>query len=154
MRRGVTGLSFASAGAGRSEGVQGPNVHAFVVTEDVEIAVVGLNAKIDGSRRIPTIFNIVDLKDMPAQDEAQGPLISAIACIALDANLRHKWPPSASLWSVVYRHRERVSRARVTLAGPPPPLDFYIVLIPLGLRRLHLHRFHSKELNWNDRTYG
>jgi len=50
--------------------VQGPKVRAFIVAQDIEIAVVSLDTKIGGTCGIPAILNVLNFEEMAAQGEA------------------------------------------------------------------------------------
>jgi len=74
-------LAWLSRGA---KAVQGPSVLAFVMTQHVEIAVVGAHPKIGALRGIPAAINFLHFELSPAQDEIQRPLISTLPRIAFD----------------------------------------------------------------------
>jgi hypothetical protein len=95
MRRRIAGWNLRIARARGPERVQGPKIQAFIVAENIEISVISLDAKIGGTRRIPAILNVLNFKEMAAQDEAQRSLVGTVTRITLDANLRHDSPPSA-----------------------------------------------------------
>jgi hypothetical protein len=69
----------------RTERIERPNILAFIVTQNKVVAVIGANAEIDRSRRVPLILNLRNFEDVPAQGKPDGSLIGSIPGIAFDA---------------------------------------------------------------------
>jgi hypothetical protein len=65
----------------RTKGLECPFIVVFVVPEDVRIAVVGMNAEVQGLRPVPLILDRFDKMERIAQPEFDGPLIAFMARI-------------------------------------------------------------------------
>jgi hypothetical protein len=78
-------MSLAVSARG-AKTVETPEILGFVVTEDVEIAVLGANAKISGARRIPAAVKILDVVGAAAKGETQRTFVGAIACVTFDGD--------------------------------------------------------------------
>jgi len=60
------------------------------MAQDVVIPVIGVNAKVACTGRIPPTIELVDLKRPPSQNKPQRPLVSAMPRITLHSNLVHR----------------------------------------------------------------
>jgi len=109
---------------GCAESVERPDVLDFVVAEDVKIAVVGANAKVDGVRLVPLVIDGDDVEIPAANREANRPLVGAVARVALHLDGTHEF---------MVRRKQKERRAalqrwaaatarRAPVPWPPAPL--------------------------------
>jgi hypothetical protein len=89
----LLGLGQRLSLASRTKGVQAPNILRFVVAQDKVVSVLGADAKIDRTGRIPLIINFRDLEGAPAQDKSYGALVGSVPGVALDAHFAHRCLP-------------------------------------------------------------
>jgi len=75
-----------------AKGFDRPRVSAFVVTQDVKIAVIGEDAEEGSAGRIPFIVEALDGIRAATDGETQWTLVRAMAGITFHLNSIHEFP--------------------------------------------------------------
>jgi hypothetical protein len=63
------------------------------MTENIIIAVIGADTKIDRFRGVPLAVELVDLKLASPNRKSEGLFVGPVARIALDVDIAHRAPP-------------------------------------------------------------
>jgi hypothetical protein len=84
VERGLSGALTSGA-----EAIEGPDVLGLVMAKNVVVAVIGADAKIAGSRGVPSAVELMHFELSATKDEAERAFIGAVTRITLDAHLAH-----------------------------------------------------------------
>ena len=63
----------------QSEGIESPEIFAFVMPENVEVSVVCQDAEISGGGAVPLVFHLLNHIDVGAKDEPERALVRLVA---------------------------------------------------------------------------
>lgn len=72
-----------------AESVERPRILSDIMAKDVEVSILGAHSEIGRIRRAPLAVQILDFVFVPVKNESKGPLVGAMARIALDSHFSH-----------------------------------------------------------------
>jgi hypothetical protein len=76
--------------AGGTKAVEGPNILNFMVPEDIEVSIIGADAKISVFRRVPLSVEFLHLEFPASKDESERTFIGTMPCVTFHSNFSHR----------------------------------------------------------------
>lgn len=113
---------------GGAKAVKRPRILSDIVAKDIVVSVLSAHSEIGSIRRVPLAVQILDFVFVPVENESQGPLVGAIARIALDSHFIHR----------ILRLEDR--RGSLSLRRSPQTISSCALPYPQSLM-MHLQRF-------------